>query len=135
MSKPIEEIEGIGPVFGKKLRKAGISTTGALLKAGTTRKGRNELAKTTGVSHSIILRSVNMADLFRVKGVARQYSELLEASGVDSVKELRNRRADNLTVKMREVNAKKRVCKVCPGEKTVSGWISQAKKLKPVIQY
>ncbi len=135
MSKSIEAIEGIGPAYGAKLRKAGCSSPASLLRDGATAKGRKEIAKTTGISPSIVLRCVNMADLFRIKGVASQYAELLEAAGVDTVKELRNRNAENLAAKMKEVNAKKSVCKIVPGTKVVDGWVKQAKKLKPAVSY
>ncbi|MDH3637960.1 MAG: DUF4332 domain-containing protein [Gammaproteobacteria bacterium] len=135
MAKSIEAIEGIGPAYGAKLRAVGCVSPARLLKAGATRKGRKEVAEKSGVSESIILRCVNMADLFRIKGVATQYAELLEASGVDTVKELRNRSPQNLTAKMREVNAQKRLCRQAPSEKMVSNWVSQAKSLTPMVTY
>ena len=135
MAKSIEAIEGIGPAYGKKLRAVGCATPAKLLKSGATRKGRQEIAQKSGVAESIILRCVNMADLFRIKGVATQYAELLEASGVDTVKELRNRKPENLAAKMREVNAQKRLCRQVPSEKMVSDWVSQAKSLTPIVTY
>ena len=135
MGNSIESIEGIGPALGKKLKAAGVGSTTTLLKAGATPKGRKALAAKTGIADSTILRCVNMADLFRVKGVATQYAELLEASGVDTVKELKMRRADNLAEKMKKVSARKKITRVSPGEKTVAGWIAQAKKLKAVVRY
>jgi len=135
MGGSIMDIEGIGKIYGDKLRTAGCGNAAALLKAGATRKGRNGLAKTTGISPKIIMRCVNMADLFRIRGVASQYAELLEASGVDTVKELAKRKADNLTAKVRQTFDNKNICNVCPGEKTVAGWIEQAKNLKPMVEY
>ncbi len=135
MAKSIEAIEGIGPAYGKKLRACGCGSAGALLKNGATKQGRKKIAEESGISDSIILRCVNMADLFRIKGVATQYAELLEAAGVDTVKELRNRRADNTAAKMKEVNDAKSLTRVVPSEKMVAGWIDQAKKLDPVVTY
>lgn len=135
MAKSIEAIEGIGPAYGNKLRAVGCGTPGKLLKNGATRKGRHAIAEKSGISASIILRCVNMADLFRIKGVASQYAELLEASGVDTVKELRNRNSWNLAAKMREVNAQKRLCRQTPSEKMVAKWIAQAKSLTPMVTY
>ena len=91
----IVDIEGIGPAYKQKLKANGISTTEALLKAGATPKGREGLVAATGISKNLILRWVNMADLFRIKGVGEEYSDLLEAAGVDTVRELATRRADN----------------------------------------
>ena len=137
MSKSVEAIEGIGPKYGAKLSKIGCSSPAKLLADGATRKGRKEIASTAGISESIVLRCVNMADLFRIKGVATQYAELLEAAGVDTVKELRNRNAKNLYQAMQKTNTgrKKRYVRQLPSEKMVAGWIDQAKKLKPIVTY
>lgn len=137
MAKSIESIEGIGPKYGSKLRKIGCSSPAQLLKQGATRKGRKEICQKAKLSDSLVLRCVNMADLFRIKGVASQYAELLEAAGVDTVKELRNRNAKNLTQAMAEANTKKkkRYVRQLPNEKMVAGWVAQAKKLKPMVTY
>ena len=103
----IEEIEGIGPALGEKLRAAGVSSTDKLLDACKTKKQREALAEASGVSEKQILKFANMADLFRITGVGQEFSELLEAAGVDTVPELAQRRADNLTAKMEEVNKEK----------------------------
>ena len=135
MSRSIQDIEGIGPKYAKLLNQAGIRTTGKLLESGGNRAGRRSLAERTSINEKNILKWVNMADLFRVKGVAGQFAELLEGAGVDTVKELRNRNADNLAEKMAEVNKKKRLCKVSPGTKTVTNWVAQAKKMAPMVTY
>lgn len=135
MAKKIESVEGIGAVYGEKLRAAGCGTTAQLLKQGATRKGREVLAEKTSISPSIIMRCVNMADLFRIKGVATQYAELLEAAGVDTVKELKHRNAANLSLAMRQANAARKLVRQLPAEKAVAGWIEQAKALPPVVTY
>jgi len=132
----ISKIEGIGPSQAKKLQAAKVTSVNSLLKKGASRKGRQELASETGISDSVILKWVNMADLFRVKGVGEEYSELLEKAGVDTVKELRNRNAANLHEKMKEVNSGKRpLVRALPGQKRVENWIKEAKKLSPIIKY
>lgn len=137
MSKSIEAIEGIGPKFGAKLRKIGCGSPAKLLKDGATRKGRKQISASAGISESVVLRCVNMADLFRIKGVASQYAELLEAAGVDTVKELRGRNARNLHQAMLQANTrrKKRLVRQPPNQQMVSDWIAQARKLKPVVTY
>lgn len=131
----IEAIEGIGPKFGKKLRAIGIRSTGELLKAGTEKKGRKAIAEKSGITETLILEWVNLADLIRIKGVGEEYSDLLEEAGVDTVKELRNRKPENLHAKMLEVNAAKKLVRRPPALKSVKDWVAQAKKLPPVVKY
>jgi predicted flap endonuclease-1-like 5' DNA nuclease len=135
MGYKIEEIEGIGPVFAEKLGTAGIGTTADLLKLCCDARGRKAAAEKTGLRESQLLKWANMADLMRISGVGEEYSELLEAAGVDTVKELRNRNAENLAAKMAEVNASKKLTRTVPSEKTVAGWIEQAKSLDPLITH
>ena len=131
----IETIEGVGAKYGKKMRAAGIRSTGALLKAGASAKGRKALAETTGFSAHQILEWTNRCDLMRVRGVGEEYSDLLEAAGVDTVKELRNRNAENLAAKMLEVNKAKNLAKTSPPTATVTKWIDMAKDMGPKITY
>ena len=135
MNYPIEEIEGIGGVFGEKLRMAGVRSTAALLKRAAAPADRRQLAEATGIDGSRILKWANMADLMRIQGVGKQFGELLEASGVDTVKELRNRRADNLAAKMAEVNAQRKLTRAVPAQSRVAAWIEQAKVLPPILTY
>lgn len=135
MSKKIAEIEGIGPVFGEKLAEAGVKTVESLLEAGASRSGRKKLADATGIDESKILKWVNMADLFRIKGIATQFAELLEAAGVDTVKELRNRNAENLHAKLVEVQEEKKITRAVPGLSQVEDYIKQAKALAPKVTY
>lgn len=135
MSYPIIDIEGIGPKYAKMLKKVGVTQTKHLLARGKDKKGRKELAKESGCTESQILKWTNMADLMRIRGVGEEYSELLEAAGVDTVKELRNRKSDNLYEAMATVNAKKKMVRQLPGPKQVSNWVSHAKKLKPMMTY
>ena len=131
----IATIEGIGPVYAEKLTAAGVKTVEALLEAAKDPKGRKALAEATGIDASRILKWANMADLFRLKGVGEEYSELLEAAGVDTVKELKHRNAENLHAKMEEVNAAKKLVRQTPSLKAVTDWIEQAKTLPAVMTY
>ena len=135
MGYKIEEIEGIGPAYGKKLAEAEITNTDHFLKLCCDKKGRVAVAEKTGISEKVLLGWANMADLMRIKGVARQFSELLEAAGVDTVKELRTRNAENLAVKMGEVNDAKNLANSSPSAKTVAGWVEQAKTMEPAITH
>mgnify|MGYP001816785914 CR=1 FL=1 len=131
----IDTIEGIGHRQATKLRKARIRTTEALLKAGGTKKGRKVIADTTDISEKLILEWVNRADLMRVKGVGEEYSDLLEAAGVDTVKELRRRNPANLLSAMVEVNDKKKLVRRLPTESMVERWVTNAKSLDLVVTY
>lgn len=135
MSKKITEIEGIGPVMAEKLGGADVKTVEGLLKAGADAKGRAALAQATGIDASRILTWVNMADLFRIKGIGEEYSDLLVAAGVDTVPELAHRNAANLFAKVTEVNAAKKLVRALPAESTIEGWIAQAKELPKVITH
>jgi predicted flap endonuclease-1-like 5' DNA nuclease len=135
MATKIIEIEGIGPVFAEKLSKAGVLTIEGLLVKGASRGGRKGIADDSGVDESKILNWVNKADLFRIKGVGPQFSELLEAAGVDTVKELRNRNAENLHAKLVEVQAEKKITRAVPALKQVVKFVEQAKNLPPIVTY
>jgi len=131
----INEIEGIGPSHTKKFAEVGVTTVEHLLKAGATPKGRKDLATKTGFHEHHLLKWVNQADLLRIKGVGRQYAELLQASGVDSVKELAQRKPDHLHEKLKESNQAKRQVHIVPNLTSVTEWISEAKKLPRVVSY
>jgi len=129
------DIEGVGPVYAKKLSEVGIKTTDDLLKAGATAKDREELARKAGIDSKHILDWVNRSDLYRIKGVGQEYSDLLENVGVDTVVELANRVPENLLAKMLEVNKAKKLVRRPPPISSVKNWVEQAKKLKRVVEY
>lgn len=129
------DIEGIGAVYAQKLKAAGFATTEALLEKGATPQGRKDLVAATGISDKLILRWVNMADLFRIKGVGEEYSDLLEAAGVDTVPELAQRNPENLYHKMVEVNEEKKLVRQLPALSKVTDWVEQAKQLPRVLTY
>lgn len=131
----LETIEGIGPVYAEKLRAAGVRSVSALLRAGATSKGRDELAEKTGIGDAFILDWVNRADLMRVHGVGEEYSDLLEQAGVDTVVELAQRNPDNLFKRMVEVNDAKRLVRRMPTRDMVARWVEQAKALPRVMTY
>lgn len=135
MAYSISDIEGIGPSQQTKLKTAGISSVEQLLEQGGSAKGRRELEEQTGIDSKKILRFVNHADLFRIVGIAGQFSELLEAAGVDTVNELKNRVPGNLHAKLIEVNEKKNLVNQVPGLSQIEDFVTQAKKLTPKVTY
>lgn len=134
MSK-IEEIEGVGPAYAEKLGNAGITTVEGLLKEGAEKSARKAIAEKSEISESLILNWVNKADLCRINGVSTQYADLLEEAGVDTVPELAQRNAANLTDKMKEVNDAKNLVRKCPSLGDVEKWVGQAKDLPRVVNY
>ena len=135
MAYKIVEIEGVGEVYAAKLNEAGIATTEDLLTKCAKKSGRAALAEATGISEKLVLRWTNHADLMRISGIAGQFAELLEAAGVDTVKEFRHRVAANLQPKLQEVNTEKLICGRVPAVSEVERMIAQAKELEPVIEY
>jgi hypothetical protein len=135
MSYPIADLENIAPGVAATLKSVGIRTTGGLLEAAKDPKGRKRLATKTGIDPKRILRWANMADRMRVKGVGEDYAELLEAAGVDTVKELKYRNPANLAKAMAEANGKRKLVRLMPSEKAVVRWIEHAKKLPLKISY
>ncbi len=134
MTKLIE-IQGIGPAFEAKLKAAGTTTLEDFLDQGATPEGRKMLAEKAGVSPKLIMRWINHADLFRIKGVAGQYAELLEAAGVDTIVELARRNSENLAKQMAKANEQKKCTDTVPTANQVKGWIEQAKALPRKVSY
>jgi len=136
MSKyKIVDVEGIGPVYAEKLVAAGITDTDILLEKCAKPAGRKELAEATGISIKLILTWTNHCDLMRIDGVGPQFSELLEAAGVDTVKEMKHRKPENLQAKLEEVNAEKNLVRRVPALKEVEKMVAQAAELPAVMEY
>lgn len=132
---PLKEIEGIGPVNARKLKGAGIRSLNDLILRGASPQGRKDIAQAAGFSTTTILEWVNRADLFRVKGIGGEYSDLLEQAGVDTVIELSHRRPDNLYGALAQINETKHLVRRMPTESMVKAWVKQAKTLKRVMEY
>ncbi|MEW5977446.1 MAG: DUF4332 domain-containing protein [Acidobacteriota bacterium] len=133
MGYKIADIEGVGTTYAEKLGTMSIATTEDLLKHTATPGGRQQLSQRTGISEALILKWSNHADMMRISGVGPQFAELLEASGVDTVKELRNRNPQNLAQRMKEVNEAKGLAKASPADSTVQKWVEQARHLPTVM--
>jgi predicted flap endonuclease-1-like 5' DNA nuclease len=129
------KIEGIGEAFEKKLNAAGLFSVQDLLEKGATPKGRKDIAAKTGINDTLILKWANRADLFRIKGIGEEYSDLLEAAGVDTIPELAQRKADNLYQKLVEINEAKKLVRKLPAQSQIKSWVDQAKKLPRLLTY
>lgn len=135
MSYPITDISGIEADVATALKKAGIRTTARLLDSAAKPKDRKTLAEKTGLPEKSILCWANMADRMRIKGVGEDYAVLLQAAGVDTVKELKYRNPAKLAKAMAEANEKRKLVRVLPSDQAVVRWIEQAKKLQLKIRY
>ncbi len=131
----LTSIQGIAAATEAKLNTAGVTSVDELLETGATPKGREELAAKSGLSAAKILKFVNYADLFRIKGIAGQNAELLEAAGVNTVAELAQRNPANLAAKVKEVNDTKKLTGKVPTEKQIGDWIAAAKALPKKVTY
>lgn len=132
---PVKKLRGVTPELNAKLNEHGIEHHLQLFEATLTPDKRKELAEKLGISHEAVLELANRADLARIKGIAGVYSDLLENAGVDTVKELRERNAENLHAKLEEVNAAMHLTKDVPSPKVVHNWISLARRRRKFLQY
>jgi hypothetical protein len=131
----LKNLNGLESEVVERLRSAGIRTSGKLLDAAKSLKGRKELSRKTGIGPKELLRYANLADKLRVKGLGEGYAELLCHVGVDTVRELRYRNPEKLAAAMRRKNDKLRLVRLVPTEKAVGRWIEAAKKLQQEISY
>ncbi len=134
-SYSIANISDIDSEMAATLKAAGIRTTSALLEAACDAKGRARLAAKTGIDEKRILRWANMADRMRIRGVGEEFATLLQAAGVDTVRELKYRNPKKLAEAMRADNDKRKLVRVLPSDKAVVRWIEHAKKLPLKISY
>ena len=131
----ISDIEGIGPEYAELLAKEGIKTVEGLLKVAAKSKDRKKLSEVSQISEKLILEWVNLADLFRIKGIGEEYSDLLEEAGVDTVPELAQRKPENLLLKLVEINEEKNLVRRLPVLSQVEDWVKQAKDLPRIVEY
>ena len=129
------DVEGIGPTYAAQLEAVGVKTTDDLLEQGATAKGREALEEKSGIGHTMILKWVNRVDLYRIKGVGSEYSDLLEVAGVDTVPELAQRNPANLTETLAEANAARNLVRKLPTVDQVTDWVNQAKSMPRVVTY
>jgi predicted RecB family nuclease len=135
MSYPITDIDGIDGETAARLKSVGIRSTERLLETARTLRGRKRLAEQTKLDEKQLLRWANVADRMRIKGINKEYSQLLRAAGVDTVKELKYRNPANLAEAMADANKKNKLVRLLPSEKVVARWIDHAKKLPLKISY
>ncbi len=135
MSYSIADLQTVDPAAVARLKSVGIRTTDKLLECAKDPKGRKLLASRIGFDERSILRWANLADRMRIKGIGEDYAGLLEAAGVDTVKELKYRNPANLAKAMAAANAKRKLVRLLPSQKAVVRWIENAKKLPLKISY
>ncbi|RYX88599.1 MAG: DUF4332 domain-containing protein, partial [Bradyrhizobiaceae bacterium] len=119
MAYSISEIDGLTAFAATRLKKAGIRTMESLLEAAHSAKRRKELSAKTGFSEQQLLEWANLADYLRIPGMGTAKAELLRASGVSTVRELKHRNPARLAQAMREANDKRKLVRVLPSEKSV----------------
>ena len=134
-SYSVASLNAVGAFYAAKLKAAGIRSTTKLLERARTPRGRKQLAELTGIPEAHVLRWAKMADLMRIRGIAEDYAELLEAAGVDTVKELKRRNAAKLTAQIADLNARKGIVRLLPSQKRIERWIEEAKLLEPMMTY
>lgn len=135
MSHPVTDIEGIEPDEILALKKAGIRTTEKLLEAAASFKLRKELAERTDIALKRLLVLVNAADRMRVKGVGKDHAGLLQAAGVNTVRELKFRNAEKLRTAMKKANEERKLVRLLPSSKKVERWIKEAQSLPHKVTY
>ena len=135
LDQGIETIEGIGPTYGNRLRNSGVESVEDLLRAGSTRHGRRALAIEVGVAPATMHKWVFRADYFRIRGIGKQYSSLLESARVNTVADLSRRNPKNLYEKLRETNREKNLVRRTPPYKMIKGWVKSAKSLRRIVKY
>ncbi|KAB7728109.1 DUF4332 domain-containing protein [Rudanella paleaurantiibacter] len=135
MSVNLGELKGITDAVLNLLKAQGLGTSEELLEVAKTPEGRKDLSKTIGVDATMILDIANRADLARVKGIGRVYSDLMEEAGVDTVKELAQRVPANLHAKLIEINSKRQLTQRPPSLDQVADFINQAKSLPATLEY
>jgi len=131
----IEDVEGIGPVIGAKLRAVNVATTDELLANSKTPAQRQALAEASGLTDAQVLKFATMVDLYRIGGVGSEYAELLVAAGVDTVPELAQRNPENLSKRMAKLNQEMDLTRHVPLESQVTRWVEQAKILPRALEY
>jgi len=135
MSYPISEIQEIEPAVVMKLKALRIRTTAKLLETAKSVRARQHLAEQLDVAETTVLKWANMADRMRIKGVGKEYANLLAAVGVDTVRELKYRNPKNLAAAMAEMNRKRKLVRFLPSEKAVGKMIERAKITPLKISY
>lgn len=123
----IIEIEGIGETYAVRLKKAGIETTEQLMRAEPER-----VVQASKASPATVDNWYAMAELMTLKGVGKQFSELLVRSGVKSVEDLALQIPEDLFDRVsktqREVGVTIQGSPL--SEKRVKKWIEAAGKAK-----
>jgi len=113
-----------------KLRRARVRTTKTFLQIASTRSGRALLTRETGISSPKLLHWARRAELMKIKNLGRDYADLLEAAGVETVAELRRRNPESLHELMQRINNKKKIVDRMPSLKRITNWVEDSKDIE-----
>ncbi len=123
----IDSINGMTHTEATKLRRARVRTTVTFLQIASTRSGRALLTKETGITSPKLLHWAKRAELMKIKNLGKDYADLLEAVGVESVSDLKRRNPESLHEMMNGINKRKKIVDRMPSLKRVTRWIEDSK--------
>jgi hypothetical protein len=135
MPYAIADLQTLDPSAVSRLKDIGIRTTDKFLESARTPRGRRLLSEQIGCDERRILRWANLVDRMRIKGIGEDYAGLLEAAGVDTVRELKYRNPQRLAQAMADVNKNRKLVRLLPSEKAVERWVEAARTLPLKISY
>lgn len=135
MSYAIADLQSLDPSAVSRLKDIGIRTTDRFLECAKTPRARRHLAGQIGCDERCVLRWANLVDRMRIKGIGEDYAGLLEAAGVDTVRELKYRNPQRLAQAMADVNKQRKLVRLLPSEKAVERWVEAARALPLKISY
>jgi len=133
-SYPIEEVEGIGASYAKKLRQLDVSTTQQLLDRCMDQESRMDVAQHVGIEDFVVQKWASMSDLMRVGGIEGQFAELMAYAGIESTQVLATQIPHKLEQLLQETNSTQKRVKKLPDIHVIDLMIRQAKALPEVLQ-
>lgn len=133
MRVTISKLNGIQPEIETKLRAHNIKDSKELLQAYHRFGSANRLAEHVGADASHITLLLNRADLARIRGIGEAYTGLLEAAGIQTIKELARRCPEELRAQFERINGERKLVGRVPAQATVNGWVNKARRLPAAL--